>query len=312
MKKVNAWINDYFAFSQTEVRGTVVLLLFTLGVIGLSAFFTARTSPASIPNRDWETLEALVAQLDSNQTTAYPQAERKIALYPFNPNTVDSTTLTQLGLSPWIARRVIRYRAKGGVFRVKSDFKKMYGLPEATYEQLYEYIQLPDKKRRASASTPAKGQVYRKEKSGASSYAKRTEFTKRRDPLDINVADTSLLKRLPGIGSTLSARIVKYRQLLGGFHRLEQLEEVYHMSERGAASLRSEAYIAEGNVVTRLNINLLDTKTLAQHPYISWEVARAVVNHRRDYGNYRTLEDLREVYLIDEELFAKLTPYLEI
>ena len=310
MKKVSAWINEYFAFSQTEVRGMVILLLFTLSVIGLSAFFTGRSSPAPIPDRDWEALQALVAQLDSNQATSYVRTERSIVLRPFNPNTADSATLTQRGLSPWIARRVLRYRAKGGVFRVKSDFKKIYGLPEATYARLYDYLQLPEKQPRPDAK-PAKRPSYRTDQPGAS-HAKRTKLTERRDPLDINVADTSSLKRLPGIGSTLSARIVKYRQLLGGFHRLEQLQEVYHMSERGAASLRTEAYIAEGNQVRRLNINRLDVKTLAQHPYISWEVARAVVNHRRDYGDYQALEDLREVYLIDEELFAKLTPYLEI
>ncbi|MGB3776974.1 MAG: helix-hairpin-helix domain-containing protein [Tunicatimonas sp.] len=311
MKKVSAWINEYFAFSQTEVRGMVVLLLFTLGVIGLSAFFTGRSATTPIPDRDWKTLEALVAQLDSNQVASSAPVEKSLVLHSFNPNTADSATLTQLGLSPWIARRVLRYRAKGGVFRVKSDFKKMYGLPEATYERLYEYIQLPEKKRRTTASRAAKDRADRTDKP-KSSYAKRTDTDYRRAPLDINVADTSSLKRLPGIGTTLSARIVKYRQLLGGFHRLEQLQEVYNMSEHGAASLRTEAYIAEGNQVTRLNINLLDAKTLAQHPYISWEVARAVVNHRRDYGNYQALEDLREVYLIDEELFAKLTPYLEI
>jgi DNA uptake protein ComE-like DNA-binding protein len=311
MKKVSDWISEYFAFSQTEVRGTVILLLFTLGVIGLSAFFTGRSSPAPIPNSDWEALQGLVAQLDSNQAASYyAQNERSIVLRSFDPNAADSATLTQLGLSPWTARRVLRYRAKGGVFRVKSDFKKMYGLPEATYARLYDYIQLPERQPRPAAE-PIKGPSSRADQPGAS-YAKRTEVAERRDPLDINAADTSSLKRLPGIGSTLSARIVKYRQLLGGFHRLEQLQEVYHMSERGAASLRTEAYIAEGNQVRRLNINRLDAKTLAQHPYISWEVAWAVVNHRRDYGNYQTLEDLREVYLIDEELFAKLTPYLEI
>lgn len=312
MKKVSAWISEYFAFSQTEVRGTVILLLFTLGVIGLSAFFTGRSSDVAIPDRDWETLEALVAQLDSNQAaSSYAPIEKNIILHPFNPNTADSATLTQLGLSPWIARRVLRYRAKGGVFRVKSDFKKMYGLPEATYARLYDYLQLPEKKRHPPASTAAKSKNPRTDQP-KTSYAKRTETAYHREPLDINVADTSLLKQLPGIGSTLSARIVKYRQMLGGFHRLEQLQEVYHMSERGAASLRTEAYIAEGNQVHRLNINRLDAKTLAQHPYISWEVARAVVNHRRDYGNYQALEDLREVYLMDEELLAKLTPYLEI
>ena len=290
----------------------VVLLLFTLGVITLSAFFIGRSStPAPISEHDWEALQALVAQLDSNQAVSPARTERSIVLRPFNPNTADSATLTQLGLSPWIARRVLRYRAKGGVFRVKSDFKKMYGLPEATYERLYDYLQLPEKKRYTPAARVAKGQTDRTDQPRVG-YAKRTETAYRREPLDINAADTSLLKRLPGIGSILSARIVKYRQLLGGFHRLEQLQEVYHMSERGAASVRTEAYIAEGNQVQRLNINQLDAKTLAQHPYISWEVARAVVNHRRDYGNFQALEDLREVYLIDEELFAKLTPYLEI
>ena len=311
MKKVSAWINEYFAFSQTEVRGMVILLLFTLGVIGGAAYFTSQPAVVSIPNRDWETLEALVAQLDSNQATSYAATERTVLAYPFDPNTADSASLVQLGLSPWIARRVLRYRTKGGTFRVKSDFKKIYGLSEATYDRLYDYLQLPEKRARTKPSSAGSKQVFRQNRE-ISNYAKPAQPVRRRAPLDINTADTSALKQLPGIGSTLSARIVKYRELLGGYHRIEQLQEVYHMSERGAASLRAEAYVAERSPVHRRNINRLDAKTLAQHPYISWEVARAVVRHREEYGDYRALEDLREVYLIDEELLEKLTPYLEI
>lgn len=130
--------------------------------------------------------------------------------------------------------------------------------------------------------------------------------------MDINTADTAQLKQLPGIGSKLSARIVKYRQVLGGYHRVDQLREVYHMTDRGIASLQESAYVAPGNHPRRININGSDAAALAKHPYISWEIARAVVAHRQDYGEYRSLDDLREVYLMTPKLFEKISPYLEI
>ena len=49
--------------------------------------------------------------------------------------------------------------------------------------------------------------------------------------VELNEADTLTLKKIPGIGSTFARRIVRYRELLGGYYTVEQLAEVYGIDE---------------------------------------------------------------------------------
>jgi len=60
--------------------------------------------------------------------------------FPFDPNTADSATLVRLGLSPYQARNVLRYRAKGGQYHRPEDFKRLYGLTLGQWEHLAPYI----------------------------------------------------------------------------------------------------------------------------------------------------------------------------
>ena len=43
--------------------------------------------------------------------------------------------------------------------------------------------------------------------------------------VDINTADTTAFISLPGIGSKLAARIVNFRDKLGGFYSIDQVGE---------------------------------------------------------------------------------------
>ena len=303
-------MRSYFAFSQTESRGALLLILLTLVALGAGPWLSARKSQAVLPSsQDWHTLDSLVAVLDQMEATSFAQPKREAA-FPFNPNTADSATLTRLGFKPWIAQRMINYRQKGGTFRIKSDVKKIYGLSDATYQRLYDYLQLPEQlAARSQHSTPKSSTQLVPAPRATAEQKKEKE---RVISLDINQADTTSLKQLRGIGSVLANRIVKYRQKLGGFHTTEQLREVYHMTETGTHSVLKSTYVAEDHQLRLLNINQADVTILAQHPYISWDLAQALVQHRQDYGKFRSLDDLREVYLINENVVEKIAPYLEI
>ena len=59
----------------------------------------------------------------------------------------------------------------------------------------------------------------------------RTEKFPRGTLVELNMADTTTLKKVPGIGPVFANRIVKYRNLLGGFYAVSQLREVYGIDE---------------------------------------------------------------------------------
>ena len=220
-------------------------------------------------------------------------------LFRFNPNTVDSNRMMDLGFSPKIASRVIRYRLKGGRFRIRQDICKIYGLDSTFYSRLYPFIDLP-----AAARTGKKAEWR---------HSPKSSFVKEVFPaFDINLADTSQLKKIRGIGEKLSLRLVRYRDALGGFISLDQLTEIYGLDTTIISRIGEKAFIKPGFVPRQLNINAVSEKELASHPYLERSTARSVVAYRFQHGNFNSLEDLGKISGLDQKRLARLIPYLTV
>jgi len=114
---------------------------------------------------------------------------------------------------------------------------------------------------------------------------------------------------LPGIGPAFAHRILAYRQRMGGFYAPEQLLEVF-----GIDSLRYESVarnvLADTLLLSKIHINQAGMEDLRQHPYIRWNLARAIVNYRMLHGPFHSLSDMAKLELLDKALLAKLRPYL--
>ena len=139
-----------------------------------------------------------------------------VILASFNPNTADSITFRHLGLPAWMTKNILHYRAKGGKFRKTEDFKKIYGMTEDQYSVLSPYIHIPPED--TVRHTP---QLYITETVPVENIKYKTGTI-----LDLNCADTTELKKIPGIGSGIARLIVGYRQRLGGFYQIEQLKDI--------------------------------------------------------------------------------------
>ncbi len=126
--------------------------------------------------------------------------------------------------------------------------------------------------------------------------------------LDINKATVSELDMVRGIGSTYAKRIIKYRNLLGGYVHIEQLSEVYGLTAGHVQELGKHFNIQSG--VIRIPLNSDSAKVLAKHPYISYDLAWIIINYRKANGNIKDAEELKKIKAIDEKLFDRLSPYL--
>ena len=206
-------------------------------------------------------------------------------LFAFNPNEADSATLCRLGLPGWMARNILRYRARGGRFRKPADFQKIYGLEKRTFERLLPYLVIPSE---AEESTP-------------SLLLANTSDSLRPKPLEkfapgtvieLNRADTTVLKRIPGIGSGIARSIVSYRERLGGFYAIEQLQDI----QLDYRQLRAWFSIDE-SCIRRIPVNKASVERLKRHPYINFYQAKALVEHRRKEG---MLHNLKPFVLLEE------------
>ncbi|MDR2042615.1 MAG: helix-hairpin-helix domain-containing protein [Tannerella sp.] len=138
---------------------------------------------------------------------------------------------------------------------------------------------------------------------------RRTEKFEPGTTLELNTADTTALKKVPGIGSAYATRIVKYRNLLGGFHTVTQLREVYGVDEDKYAAL-SPWFTVEASHVRKLPVNALPMDSLRKHPYISYRQARAIERLRKQKKQLSGWENLQLLDEFTEADKLRILPYL--
>ncbi|WPP50513.1 ComEA family DNA-binding protein [Catalinimonas niigatensis] len=310
IKKLSFFIRDYFAFSRTETRGLFLLLSSVCIAIYLTIYFEKTAFESyQVSETDAVILDSLMSQLASSDHLNSNHKEGLIierSLFLFDPNQASLEEFLQLGLDEKIANRIINYRSKGGKFFKADDLLKIYGFPQPLYDELRPYIHLPKKTTKNITREKTTTAFVEKEKTLPKNIEKESVS------FDINEADSIQLSSLKGIGPVLSSRIVKYRDQLGGFHNKAQWKEIYKISDIALESLAEYAYINDEFKPKPIKINEVDFKTLLKHPYIEYELAKAIMNHRRIYGNFSSPQQLQEVYQMKEELLVKLLPYIVI
>ena len=233
---------------------------------------------------------------------AYATGERRVRLTEFDPNPADSTLLLQIGLQPWQVRCIYRYRAHGGVYRRPSDFARLYGLTAGQYRALEPYIRIaPDY--RPAAEVYARPEAVEPLPRDTLRYPVKLKPTER---VALNTADTTLLKRVPGIGSYYARRIVNYRRQLGGYVSVSQLGEIEGMPAEAMAY-----FTVDASHIQRLRINELTLAQLRRHPYIDYLQARDICDYRRLKGPISSLAQLRLLHVFPEAALDRLRPYIE-
>lgn len=234
----------------------------------------------------------------------YAVRGRTVSRFPFDPNTADSTELLALGLEPWQVRNIYKYRAKGGVFRKKEDFGRVYGLTNKQYRDLAPLIRI------GSDYQPHTSRGYQNvpyDEAPDSVPGRRFPAKLRQgERIDLNDADTVLLLKVPGIGPYFAHQIVRTRKMLGGFYSVRQLLEIQDMPEEALPYF--EVNPAK---VHRLNVNKLSLVELRRHPYINYYQAKAIVDYRRLYGEIHDMGQLKLMKYFTPDDFERLRHYIE-
>lgn len=233
----------------------------------------------------------------------------------FDPNTADSATLVAVGLKPWQARNIIRYRARGGRYRRVEDLKRLYGMTPELYERLAPYVRI-DKRFRPYSDEELEADQRRWEAERAEREARHDSLARRYPhqekfeelvELDLNSVDTTTLKRVPGIASYRARQIIRYRERLGGYVSTAQLAEI-----EGFPANELEAWFkVEPGPVRRIDLNRASVQEMGRHPYIGFERARAIESYRRNQGRLNSLDDLSLLPAFTPEAMERMRPYVD-
>ena len=290
----------------------VLIAALVVGVIVLTGIFFLGEPLSNSPIRGEETK----SRERRNIPYAVTPSQQPETFY-FDPNTADSTQLLRLGLQPWQVRNIYKYRAKGGVYRKKEDFARLYGLTVKDYRRLEPYIQISSDY--LPAATLFKGRKEEKDGNSRSdgNYGKSRSNEnsddlrygvkiRENDHIVLNTADTAQLQRVPGIGKYYAKEIVHYGKWLGGYVNVDQLDEIDQFPKEA-----KKFFIIQHSNPHKLKVNKLTLQQLRRHPYINYYQAKAITDYRRLHGKIEDIRQLRFSSDFAEKDFQRLTPYLE-
>ena len=313
---------EYLFFTRKERIGllTLVLLMMVYSISPFLFTFFNETKPADHTAFEKEIVELNVKEPDSSSAYSkrnydgggyfqhqpseknYYNKAIKGELFYFDPNTLSVDGWKRLGVREKTANTILNYISKGGRFYKPEDIGKIWGLHEDEVKRLLPYIKIEAKPAADYNKYPnsEKGKTYEKSKYPISISI-----------VDINNADTSAFIALPGIGSKLAARIIAFREKLGGFYKVDQVAETYGLPDSTFQKIKSKLVISKSDV-KKLNINTATGDELKAHPYLRYNIANAIVQYRLQHGNFSGVSDIKKIMLITDEIYNKAAPYLTV
>ena len=296
---------DFFYYNRSQRRAVCVLLILIALLLVCIMFVPEAPMSQRIGATDADSTELNAFEQKVKQPQRWPRKEvtdaadrkKSVVLKPFDPNLADSIELSSLGLPSFVVRNIMKYRQKGGHFRTVESLARVYGLTEEKFTELKPYVRIAHvEKNKPEKRNTVVRPVWKERR--AYKYPEGTL-------VDVNTADTAELKKVPGIGSGIAKAIVSYRERLGGFCSVEQLEEVDYVTPALLKWFKLETLS-----VRKLDINKMTLDALRFHPYFNFYQAKVIVEHRRKKGPIKSLSQLALYEEFTEKDLKRLSAYI--
>ena len=304
MYRLKNLLRSYLSFSRKELNGIFVLFVLILLVI-----LSPRLYPLFLKDQKFdfdrfkmeaEDFRAAAAKIEIPQGKINKKADKSSArpvYFNFDPNGLSESNWLKLGLSHKQIQVIRNYELKGGKFFRKEDLKKIYSISEKQYSMLEPFIMIGN-------TDVLSGKKTVKANYKSAGIAENTL----RPIIEINAADSLELERIRGIGPAFASRIIRFRKRIGGFYRKEQLLEIYGMDSLKYDQLKDQIQVNSG-LITKLNINTFTFDEIRHHPYLNYKQMNAIIQYRTQHGSYKSIDDLRKIAILNEEIIRKIEPY---
>jgi len=227
-------------------------------------------------------------KIDKTENFSVSETNPDVSYFLFDPNTLDDAGWQRLGFSEKQIISIRKYINAGGKFYKKEDLKKLYVIDEKKYAELEPYINFQEKENTLKNNVPEKHQK-----------------------IDINNLSADELKKYGKFWQYNATRIIKYRNLLGGYYKKEQLLEVYGVKKEYYDKIAGDITIDKSKL-EKINVNFAEVSELGRHPYISWEIAKQIIEYRNNNGAYKNIEDIKIRNNISDKIFKTIAPYIKV
>lgn len=248
-----------------------------------------------------------INSLEVKKNTSSPKEKiTRAFIGKINPNIASEDSLKLLGLSSFAVSNLIKYREKGGKIKSPKQLTNIYGVDSSTFSKIKDNISIPIPVESDSIIV-ADASKTTNEFIDSNTFAK-AKVKKKSILIDINTADEIQLQYVNGIGPSFAKRIIKYRDMIGGYHSKGQLLEVYGLDHEKFHQIKDQ--ITVGGNIQPININSSDSKDLSVHPYINYQEARLIVAYTSKHGPIKSAYDIVKIGVMDSLFVEKIMPYL--
>ena len=305
MYRTKKMIRSYLGFSKKELNGIFILFLAMLIILTISFFMPLFDHDSKYDQeafkKEVERFKALSIESDEGNKVLKNNSTyktRSIDYFEFDPNKQSSEQWLKLGLSRKQIAVIHNYEAKGGKFYTKGDLKKIYSISAEQFKKLEPYVRINVAALKGSA------------------YPAASELKKLKEPIsrnlvliELNSADSTQLENVSGIGSVLASRIIRFRNRLGGFYSTTQLKEVYGIDSVKYEYIKRN-FIVDRELIEKVDLNTVTFELLRRHPYLSYKQMNAIIQFRKQHGFFKSIDDLRKITILNEEIIRKIEPYI--
>lgn len=273
-------IKSYFLFSKEQRNGIFLLLLIIIMIQAVLFFYgrfdvsVAKTAQES----QWLSLQSKVDALK------LASSDYKYELKPFNPNYITDYKGYKLGMSVDEIDRLLSFRKSNQYVNSAQDFQRVTKVSDSLLAVIAPYFKFPEwvsnkKSTKAFVNYPNK------------SFIKSDKIVIK----DINTATQEDFMKINGIGQGYSERIIIFRERLGGFVSMHQMEDVWGLPPEVITKLNVSFKIESQIAPEKLDINNATINEIAKFPYFNYVMAKEIVKSRSMNGDFKTATDLTKI-----------------
>jgi len=285
--------NSFFKFDSQQRTGIFILILIIAGIqLAYYCIDVEIEEDNSVEKQEWLSLQPEIDKMKKAKIDFKPK------IYPFNPNFITDFKGYKLGMSTVEIDRLLKFREGNKYVNSAEEFQAVTKVSDSLLNAIAPYFKFPD--------------WVKNKKSSFTSYEKRS-FVKNEKIIliDINKARQEDLIKIYGIGPGLSERILKQKEILGGFVSMEQMNDIWGLSPEVIEKLNAQFKIGVVPNVKKIKINDASVKELSQFPYFRYPISKEIVTYRSMNGGIFSSEDLIKIKGFPVEKVKIIEKYLE-
>lgn len=290
---MSSFYRDWLLFRQHERRALQWFVLLLFCIIIFPTLYRMLVPPRPF---SYSLSPAEKQWVDHHASHTYiSNKEKNNPYFLFDPNTISYDSLMTLGLTEKQAALMIKLRKKGKPFHSPADWLAYPYLSTYRKKALLPWLSI-------DTTNPEKP------------LSEQNPFRKKyrtQTLIDINQMDSAALEQLPGIGPKLSQRIIRYREKLGGFYSIEQLQEVWGLPDSTYQKIKTRLF-ADSSVIEAADVHSVAEEQLKYHPYIGNRRAGIIIRYRKQEAGRRAKSWTDIIPDITDSTERKLSIYFRL